>query len=84
VRDERFAVAGAILAIVAGVVCCALPLIVTSGALATVGTWLVNPLAGAVVGIAVIVILAASLQARRSCQWSDEHGEINDTTRGRR
>ena len=54
---QRATLAGVVLAVVAGMACRALPLLVASGALATLGTWLVNPIAGALVGL---IALASS------------------------
>lgn len=62
---QRAALAGVVLAVVAGAACCALPLLVASGALAALGTWLVNPVAGALVGVIGLVVVAAAARARR-------------------
>jgi DNA-binding transcriptional ArsR family regulator len=66
---QRAPVAGVVLAVVAGAACCALPVIVASGALATLGTWLVNPVAGSIVGFAVVVVVVAALRARGLATW---------------
>ena len=78
---QRAALAGVVLAVVAGAACCALPLLVAGGALATLGTWLVNPIAGALAGVIAFVIVAAAARARRPCNQTEPSvGEPHDAT----
>ncbi len=79
---ERAALAGVVLAIAAGAACCAPPLIVASGGLATLGAWVVNPVAGALAGVIALVIVAAAVRARRPCDPTEPSvGEPHDATR---
>jgi hypothetical protein len=79
---ERAALAGVVLAVAAGTACCALPLAVASGALATVGAWVVNPIAGALVGAVALVIVGAAVRARGPCDQTEPSvREPHDRTR---
>jgi hypothetical protein len=80
---ERAALAGVVLAVAAGAACCALPLIVASGALATLGAWVLNPVAGALAGVIAVVIVVAAVRARRPCSpdRGASLGEPHDGTR---
>jgi hypothetical protein len=77
---QRAALAGVVVAVVAGAACCALPLLVASGAVATLGAWLVNPIAGALAGVIALVIAAAAVRARRPRNLEPSLGEPHDAT----